>query len=101
MLLILASHESLYAATVQVRQIAGEEFIQANLYGKHIGSIVPIPFGFPAVIVPPQFQLGDATLDMKQIPFLFEGVNRPCAGFVTVTNSHPEGYVFCPEEQGQ
>jgi hypothetical protein len=73
---LLAPDKGLHAASVEVRQLAREEFIESHFDGKSVLALVPIFFWLPAVVVPPQFELGDLAVNMQQIAFLFEGVYR-------------------------
>lgn len=97
----IALHERLDAAAIEVRQPPGQKLIQPHLQGEHKGPFVPIPFRFPAIFVPPQFQLWNPAVHVQEVSMLFQGIHRPGIGFMAVTDSHTEEYGFLSVQQVQ
>jgi hypothetical protein len=101
MLSLCPLDESLNAASVQVRQLTGQKFIQPHFNRENKTPLERIPLGGPPVILPTQLQLRNPAVNMEELSSLLESVYRPRVRFVTVTNSHMEGYVISPRLQVQ
>lgn len=88
------SDKGLYAAAVEVGKLTRQKLIQSHFDGKDFVALEPVLFWLPMVVRPPEFQLGDFTLDVEQFSALFQGINRTGFRFMTVADSHATGYVF-------
>ena len=83
-----------WRAAIEVRQKAGQVFVESHVHGIGEFAFQPIPFRDPSLVTPPQLQLGHSATDLEQVVFLNQGVHCSGLGFTAVTNSHSAGYDF-------